>query len=163
MMSEMTFFNDDRVAPKKQHAAYYQYWLANADKMPRELLRINGGMLPHEHFESLADIIFLHDARIEYAKIDLPTFELRFHGDNRGALRYTTIHYGGVVRVSPIPKILLAEMPDSDLMCHETLIQDSGLFMHKMLFASGDVLCVEFESISLNVLDVGEPGTNGSL
>ena len=149
----MQFFTDELYETGQSHAEYERYWQENSARMPKNLLRINGGMLPSEWFPIPDDAIFLHDARIRYVDSPLPHVTIQLRGDHRGALREISLHYCGVFECTEVPSRLLAETPDADLMCHETTVLGDGRFNHKMLFASSDVLSISFVELKINVTD----------
>lgn len=149
----MQFFTDELCETGQPHAEYERYWRANSARMPKNLLRINGGMLPLEWFPVPDDAIFLHDARIRSVDLQLPHVTIQMCGDHRGALREICLHYSDVFECTEVPSRLLAETPDSDLMCHETTVLDDGRFNHKMLFASSDVLSISFAELEIKITD----------
>lgn len=155
-MTVMRFFNDELFTVGKSHAAYLQYWKANRELLPDSLLRINGGMLPDDCFGTI-EAVHLHDAKIRAVELQLPQVMLHLHGDHYGALREIILCYSGVTRLTPIPDRLLVESHFSDLMCHETTLVESGLFNHKMLFSSSDVLSIDFTDLDIELVDHPKP------
>ena len=152
-MQKMQFFNEDLNAAGEAHAAYERYWHHNRSDLPAVLLLLNGGMLPAHMFDSPDNVVELHDGRLSLANVVLPTATLEFQCDNRGDLRVVTLRYIGVRACTLIPPALLADIPDSDLMCHETTKGDDGGYNHRMLFASGDVISIDFANLTLSVVD----------
>ena len=152
-MPMMQFFTDDLFEAGESHAAYEQYCTANRKRLLYCLLRINHGMLPDHFFPSFDDAIGLHDACLQNVDAELPNVKLHLHGDNCGALREIFLHYTGVSKFSPIPDVLLADEPCSALMCHETTVVTDDKFNHKMLFASSDILSIDFTALGVRVVD----------
>ena len=149
----MQFFNDELFARGKSYSAYQQYWTVNREHLSEALLRISGGMLPDNFFPPNIDPIYLHDARIHAAHMRPANVSLHLHADRAGALREISLHYAGVTKCTPIPDVLLADVSHSDLMCHEVTISDANRFNHKLLFASSDVLALDFATLSITLID----------
>lgn len=156
----MQFFNDVLFSVGKSHAAYQQYWVANRERLPDSLLRINGGMLPDEFVGHSDETVYLHDARIHAVEVKLPNVTLHLQGDHCGALREIILHYTGVRNISPIPDILLTDTHDADLLCHETTWIEHNQFNHRMLFANSDVLSLDFVKLEIHVVDHPMPQSN---
>lgn len=153
VMASMQFFKDDLFTVGKSHAAYQQYWIANRERLPDSLLRINGGMLPYDFVGHSDEIVYLHDARIQSVEVNLPDVTFHLHGDHHGALREIFLRYTGVRRISPIPDILLSDTGKSDLMCHEITLSNHNYLNHKMLFASSDILSLDFMALDVRLVD----------
>lgn len=152
-MALMQFFTDELFESGKSHAAYERYWTVNRKRLPYCLLRINRGMLPGHFFASPDDAINLHDARIQRVDAAMSNVTLHLHGDYHGASREIVLCYTGVLKYSPVPDVLLTDEPDSDLMCHETTVITDGVFNHKMLFASSDILSIDFTALEIQVVE----------
>jgi hypothetical protein len=150
---QMQFFTDELYETGRAHAEYERYWQTIAERMPRSLLLINGGMLPPTWFANADEPIFLHDARIRSVDRKQPNITLHLHGHHHGALREIFLHYSDVGAKSEVPDRLLADTPDSDLMCHETTALQDGRYSHKMLFANGDLLSIEFSGVEIEIID----------
>ena len=71
--------------------------------------------------------------------------------DHNDVYSQVSLQYSGVSSSCPIPDVLLHNVPDSDLMCHETTVLECGAFNHKMLFASSHILSVDFQSLAVQV------------
>ncbi len=156
-MLTMQFFTDEMFEAGTAHESYLRYWIANRKRLPNCILRINRGMLPDHFFTTLTDAIDLHDARLQTVNADLPNVALHFQGDNHGALRDIMLHYTGVTACTPIPHRLLADEPQSDLMCHETTIVEVNKFNHRMLFASSDIMSIDFTALGIESVDHPQP------
>lgn len=153
LVTQMRFFNDELFETGESHNAYEAYWSTERHRMPDALLRINRGMLPDDFFADPEAAINLHDARIVRVDSELQTFQLILHVDHDGSLREISLQYFGVTHCSGVPKALLRDVPESDLMCHETTVLAENSFNHKMLFASSDVLSIDFSALVVRVLD----------
>ncbi len=152
-MQRMQFFNDDLYEAGEAHTAYERYWRDNRSDLPDVLLRLNGGLLPMPMFDSPDEMVELHDGRLSSADVTPSKTTLVFRGDHQGNLRVITLRYSGVQECTPIPTVLLADIPDSDLMCHETTKRNDGGYNHKMLFANGDLISIDFAALDLGITD----------
>jgi hypothetical protein len=148
---QLRFFTDEKHQRGTAHSEYAQYWRDNSDLMPRIALRLSAGMLPLEFFTAISDPVFLHDARIQTATTGDSDLILNLHGDDRGGLRKIDIQYDCTgLAVPVIPPELQTDNSDCDLMCHEFDFQ-SDWFSHRILFASGTEIAVQFRSLTVKL------------
>jgi hypothetical protein len=150
-MNQMRFFNDVLFANGQSHAAYAKYVSSLPSGFPDTILRINRGMLPDAFFVDPASAIDLHDARISVVASTEHTLRLILNVDHNHAYSQVTLDYAGVSTFCGLSDVLLQSVSEADLMCHETTVLDSGKFNHKMLFASSDILSVDFQSLGVQL------------
>lgn len=150
-MERKQFFNDDLFADGQSHAAYAKYVSSLPTALPDSILRINRGMLPDSFFVDPESAIYLHDARITaVASVD-DSLRLALRVDHNDVHSQLTLIYSGVSRFHGVPEVLLKDVPDSGLMCHEITVLAAGGFNHKMLFASSDILSTDFQSLAIRL------------
>ena len=150
----MQFFNDELYANGRSHAAYAAYISSLPSGLPDAILRINRGMLPDPYFADPEQAICLHDARIASIVATDQSLRLALNVDHDDVYSQVVLDYSGVSTLGVIPDVLLQDVADSDLMFHETTVLECGAFNHKMLFASSDILSVNFQSLSVQVSPV---------
>ena len=148
--SDLIFFCEDKFQAGKSHPEYAQYWRENLHHMPEIALRLSAGMLPSVFFQNTNDPVELHDAKIQNATTSESLLTLTLHGNDNGGLRVVEIQYDyNGFEVPDIPKSLLENKPDCDLMCHE-FIRQNHWCEHHMLFASGTEILIQFKNIVAN-------------
>lgn len=138
----------------RSHAAYAEYVSLLPAGLPDSILRINRGMLPDAFFIDPDHAIELHDARIATVASTDRSLRLILKVDHNNVYSQVTLDYSGVSAFVPIAPVLLWDVPDSDLMCHETTVLDPVGFNHKMLFACSDILSIDFEHLIVHVAPV---------
>jgi hypothetical protein len=160
-MPGLRFFSEEKFEARLSHREYEQYWLENRHRMPESLLRINGGMLPERCFPNPEGAIDLHDARIRTFHDENGCISMHLHGNlavRRGRktdwiLREIWLSYSGAAASLPPSGEILTDKPDSDIMVHETTILNDGRFNHKILFASGEILSLDFSALDVKIKD----------
>lgn len=150
----MRFFNDDLFANGQSRDAYAKYVSALPTRLADSILRINRGMLPDAFFVDPTSAIDLHDARIAAFSSAGYSLQLTLTLDHNDVYSQLTLDYSGVSKFGGVPAVLLQDVSRSDLMCHETTVLDDGEFNHKMLFASSDILSVEFQSLVVKIAPI---------
>lgn len=143
----LQFFTDQKIQARTAWDEYQQYWREHWTRMP-ESLRLLSGV-----FAELPNSVYMHDARIR--GVDRGEFELGLllRGDYHGGLREMHLRYLGVKYCSGVTGEMLDGAPYNDMMLHEITIHPGGGYRHAMLFASKELLVVDFAELLLHVFD----------
>ncbi|MCL6415171.1 hypothetical protein MIB92_05870 [Aestuariirhabdus sp. Z084] len=152
----MKYFTDEKCEQNIAHTEYEDYCKSIWEDLPVTLKQISEGMLPESYFVGL-ETVGLHDARIIDFAESSSRLCIELDTDNRGGLRKVWLTYDSSnIIVRPSEEMLGKDIDNykSDVMCHEVELGESGSFLHRLLFCSGEELEVQFSSIELEYKDV---------
>lgn len=152
----MKYFTNEKYENNTAWLDYEAYCKSIWKDLPNDLKLINEGMLP-ESMMNIKKSIGLHDGKITNFIFNKVSSKLNIsvNTDNQGALRQTELEYitAKVLQdVSSDRKGKNIDDPDSDIVCHE-IMHNNGVYIHMLLFASGEELIIEFQDFRMNFKD----------
>jgi hypothetical protein len=113
-----------------------------------ETLRLH---LHGDHDGGLRHIFMTYDGVTHFSGIS-PSM-LGTLGENDDGFRHSFMVDEGVTDFRGIHPAMRADRGESDIMCHEVILDTAGLFHHVILFASGEVLSLQFSQFTVEIED----------